>query len=125
MRGEATAWHMMHLGTLALSGAGMLIIEATAVEPDGRITPGDLGLWDDATETALRPVFAAIREYSKIPVTVQFARAGRKASSHKPWDGGQLISVADGGWMTHCPSEIAHKPEETPPLVLDTAGLLA
>ena len=53
-RGEATAWHMIHLGQLALSGAGMLFIEATAVEPDGRITPGDLGLWDDATEAALR-----------------------------------------------------------------------
>ena len=84
VRGEATAWHMMHLGSLALSGAGMLIIEATAVEPDGRITPGDLGLWDDATEAALRPVLAAIRQYSKIPVTVQLAHAGRKASSHKP-----------------------------------------
>src|SRR6516225_11982467 len=70
-RGEATAWHMIHLGHLALSGAGILFIEATAVEPDGRITPGDLGLWDDATEAALRPVMAAIRQYSKIPVTMQ------------------------------------------------------
>jgi 2,4-dienoyl-CoA reductase-like NADH-dependent reductase (Old Yellow Enzyme family) len=124
VRGEATAWHMIHLGSLALSGAGMLIIEATAVEPDGRITPGDLGLWDDATENALRPVLAAIRQYSKIPVTVQLAHAGRKASSHTPWEGGALIAVADGGWMTHAPSAIAHKPEETPPLALDTAGLL-
>jgi 2,4-dienoyl-CoA reductase-like NADH-dependent reductase (Old Yellow Enzyme family) len=124
VRGEATAWHMIHLGSLALSGAGMLIIEATAVEPDGRITPGDLGLWDDATENALRPVLAAIRQYSKIAVTVQLAHAGRKASSHTPWDGGALISVADGGWMTHAPSAIPHKPEETPPLALDTAGLL-
>jgi 2,4-dienoyl-CoA reductase-like NADH-dependent reductase (Old Yellow Enzyme family) len=123
-RGEATAWHMIHLGGLALSGAAMLFIEATAVEPDGRITPGDLGLWDDATEAALRPVLAAIREYSDIAVTMQLAHAGRKASSHKPWDGGQLISVADGGWMTHAPSAIPHKPEETPPLALDTAGLI-
>jgi 2,4-dienoyl-CoA reductase-like NADH-dependent reductase (Old Yellow Enzyme family) len=122
-RGEASAWHMMHLGSLALSGAAMLFIEATAVEPDGRITPGDLGLWDDATEAALRPILAAIRQYSSIAVTMQLAHAGRKASSHKPWDGGQLISVADGGWMTHAPSAIAHKPDETPPLALDTAGL--
>ncbi|QSN61263.1 MULTISPECIES: NADH:flavin oxidoreductase/NADH oxidase [unclassified Caballeronia] len=123
-RGEATAWHMIHLGHLALSGAGMLCIEATAVEPDGRITPGDLGLWDDATEAALRPVLAAIRQHSKIAVTMQLAHAGRKASSQKPWEGGQLVSVADGGWMTHAPSAIAHKPGETPPLALDTAGLL-
>jgi 2,4-dienoyl-CoA reductase-like NADH-dependent reductase (Old Yellow Enzyme family) len=123
-RGEATDWHMIHLGSLALSGAGMLFIEATAVEPDGRITPGDLGLWDDATENALRPVMAAIRKYSQIPVTMQLAHAGRKASSHTPWEGGQLISVADGGWMTHAPSAIPHKPDETPPLALDTAGLL-
>ena len=123
-RGEASAWHMIHLGHLALSGAGMLCIEATAVEPDGRITPGDLGLWDDVTEAALRPVLAAIRQYSNIAVTMQLAHAGRKASSRKPWEGGQLISVADGGWMTHAPSAIAHKPDETPPLALDTAGLL-
>ncbi|KND61485.1 NADH:flavin oxidoreductase, Old Yellow Enzyme family [Candidatus Burkholderia verschuerenii] len=123
-RGEATDWHMIHLGSLALSGAGMLFIEATAVEPDGRITPADLGLWDDVTENALRPVMAAIRKYSKIPVTMQLAHAGRKASSHAPWDGGQLISVADGGWMTHAPSAVPHKPEETPPLALDTTSLL-
>ncbi|SAL18476.1 NADH:flavin oxidoreductase [Caballeronia turbans] len=123
-RGEATAWHMIHLGHLALSGAGMLFIEATAVEPDGRITPGDLGLWDDVTEAALRPVLAAIRQYSKIAVTMQLSHAGRKASSRKPWEGGQLISVADGGWMTFAPSAIAHKPEETPPLALDAAGLI-
>jgi 2,4-dienoyl-CoA reductase-like NADH-dependent reductase (Old Yellow Enzyme family) len=124
VRGEATAWHMIHLGSLALSGASMLFIEATAVEPDGRITPGDLGLWDDATEDALRPVLAAIRDYSDIAVTMQLAHAGRKASSAVPWEGGQLISVADGGWMTHAPSAIPHKDDETPPLALDTAGLL-
>lgn len=124
-RGEATNWHMIHLGSLALSGAGMLFIEATAVEPDDRITPADLGLWNDATENALRPVMAAIRKYSNIPVTMQLAHAGRKASSHTPWDGGQLISVADGGWVTHAlPSPIPHKPDETPPLALDTACLI-
>src|ERR1700733_3819959 len=69
--GKATAWHMIHLGSLALSGAGMLVLEATAVEAIGRITPGDLGLYDDATEEALTPVLAAIRKYSKIPVAMQ------------------------------------------------------
>src|SRR5258708_5853695 len=76
--GEANAWHFVHLGGLALSGAGLLCVEATAVEPDGRITPGCLGLWDDATETALRPALAMIRQYSKIPVAMQIAHAGRK-----------------------------------------------
>lgn len=85
--GAATPWHMMHLGSLALSGAGMLCIEATAVEASGRITPGDLGLYDDATEAALKPIMAAIRAHSKIPVAMQLAHAGRKASSRAPWQG--------------------------------------
>ncbi|CAB3760720.1 NADH:flavin oxidoreductase/NADH oxidase [Paraburkholderia solisilvae] len=122
-RGEANAWHMIHLGHLALSGAGLLCIEATAVEPDGRITPGDLGLWDDVTEAALVPVLAAIRKYSGIPVAMQLAHAGRKASSHAPWDGGQLIPVSAGGWLPHAPSALPHKAGEEPPLALDVAGL--
>ncbi|WP_017772273.1 NADH:flavin oxidoreductase/NADH oxidase [Paraburkholderia kururiensis] len=122
-RGEATAWHMIHLGQLALSGAGMLCIEATAVEPDGRITPADLGLWDDATEAALKPVLAAIRKHSPIRVAMQLSHAGRKASSHVPWEGGQLIPVAEGGWQPHAPSAVPHKEGEAPPLALDAAGL--
>ena len=101
----------------------MLFIEATAVEPDGRITPGDLGLWDDATEAALKPVLAAIRKHSKIAVTMQLAHAGRKASSHVPWDGGQLIPVSEGGWLPCAPSAVPHKEGEVAPLALDTAGL--
>ncbi|WP_446903928.1 NADH:flavin oxidoreductase/NADH oxidase [Burkholderia sp. YIM B11467] len=122
-RGEATDWHMIHLGHLALSGAGLLCIEATAVEPDGRITHGDLGLWDDVTEAALTPVLAAIRKHSPIPVAMQLSHAGRKASSAAPWEGGQLVSVADGGWLPHGPSAVPHKDGETPPLALDAAGL--
>jgi 2,4-dienoyl-CoA reductase-like NADH-dependent reductase (Old Yellow Enzyme family) len=122
-RGEATDWHMIHLGHLALSGAAMLCIEATAVEPDGRITPGDLGLWDDATENALARVLNAIRAHSRIAVGIQLAHAGRKASSRAPWEGGQLISVADGGWMPHAPSALPHRADEPPPLALDTGGL--
>ncbi|ACC72228.1 NADH:flavin oxidoreductase/NADH oxidase [Paraburkholderia phymatum STM815] len=122
-RGEATAWHMIHLGHLALSGAGMLCIEATAVEPDGRITPADLGLWDDVTEEALKPVIAAIRKHSKVHIAMQLSHAGRKASSNVPWKGGQLISVANGGWLPHAPSAIPHKAGEEAPLALDSAGL--
>ena len=121
--GEANSWHFIHLGNLALSGAGMLCIEAAAVEPDGRITPGDLGLWDDATEAALKPVLAAIRQHSKIAVTMQLGHAGRKASSAVPWDGGQLIPVAKGGWVTHGPSARAQMEGEELPLALELSGL--
>ena len=121
--GRATAWHMIHLGHMALSGAAMLCIEATAVEPEGRITPGCLGLWDDGTEAALRPVMAAIRQYSKIAVAMQIAHAGRKASSHLPWDGGQLIPPSQGGWVPFAPSAVEQKPGEAPPRALDKAGM--
>src|SRR5271168_3887572 len=73
--GLANAWHATHLGQLAVSGAGMLTVESTAVEPEGRITPGDLGLWNDATQTAFKSVLTPIRRYSKIPVVLQLAHA--------------------------------------------------
>jgi NADPH2 dehydrogenase len=121
--GAATLWHVIHLGGLALSGAGMLCIEATAVEPAGRITPGCLGLWDDATEAALRPALAAVRRYSKIAVAIQLAHAGRKASCRMPWAGGTLIPPAEGGWVTQAPSALPQNPGEAEPAALDEAGL--
>jgi len=121
--GEANAWHLMHLGSLACSGAGMLCIEATAVEPVGRISPGDLGLWNDKTEAALRPILAAVRRYSKTVVAIQLAHAGRKGSSRVPWEGGELIPVSEGGWVPHAPSPLPHKEGEPAPLELDSAGL--
>ncbi|MET0877403.1 MAG: NADH:flavin oxidoreductase/NADH oxidase [Tardiphaga sp.] len=122
--GCATDWHMIHLGTMALSGAGLLCLEATAVEAIGRITPGDLGLYDDATEAALKKVLAAIRNHSKIAVAVQLAHAGRKASSHAPWDGGQQVPSNEGGWVAQAPSAIPQKPGELPPQEIDAAGLV-
>jgi 2,4-dienoyl-CoA reductase-like NADH-dependent reductase (Old Yellow Enzyme family) len=121
--GAATAWHMIHLGHLALSGAGMLILEATAVLPEGRITPTDLGLWDDETEAALKPVIEAIRKHSRIAIGVQLAHAGRKASTRSPWEGGQQIPVAQGGWATHAPSALPHAEGEETPVALDAAGM--
>ena len=121
--GEANDWHFTHINSLALSGAGIFCIEATAVEASGRITPGCLGLWNDATEAALRPILASVRKRSKTAVMMQLAHAGRKASSHTPWDGGQLIPVAEGGWRAEGPSAIPHKEGETPPLAFDAAGL--
>ncbi|MFZ6849600.1 NADH:flavin oxidoreductase/NADH oxidase [Undibacterium sp. RuRC25W] len=121
--GKPTDWHLIHLGGLALSGAGLLIIEATAVEPIGRISPADLGLWSDETEAAFAKVLSSIRQYATMPIAIQLAHAGRKASSQAPWDGGQLISPENGGWQTVAPSAIAHGAHEAPPVALDAAGL--
>jgi len=121
--GEANDWHFTHINTMALSGAAMFCIEATHVERIGRITPGCLGLWNDATEAALRPILAAVRKHSKIAVAMQLAHAGRKGSSHKPWNGGQQIPPGEGGWQTEGPSDVPHKEGELPPRALDANGL--
>jgi len=123
--GSATDWHMIHLGNLALSGAGLLILEASAVTADGRISPDDLGLYSDANQAALVPVLATIRRWSPMPVGVQLAHAGRKASCAAPWAGGKQIAPdAAGGWQTVAPSALAFQPDtEQPPLALDAAGL--
>jgi NADPH2 dehydrogenase len=101
----------------------MFCIEATHVEAIGRITPGCLGLYNDATEAALKPILASVRKRSKTAVAMQLAHAGRKGSSHTPWDGGQQIPVSEGGWQAVAPSAIAHKAGEAAPLELDAAGL--
>lgn len=121
--GRATAWHLIHLGNMALSGAGLLCIEATAVEAEGRITVRDLGLWNDVAESALRPVLSAIRQYSRVSVFIQLAHAGRKASSEVPWEGGRLLPVSAGGWMPVAPSALPQKSGEPPPAALDAAGM--
>jgi len=122
--GNATDWHLIHLGHLALSGAALMTIEATAVLEEGRITPADLGLYSDANEAALARVMAAIRANSPIKVALQLAHAGRKASSQVPWDGGQQIPSADAqGWVTDAPSAVPHAPGEEAPHALDAAGL--
>jgi 2,4-dienoyl-CoA reductase-like NADH-dependent reductase (Old Yellow Enzyme family) len=121
--GEANDWHFTHINTLALSGAAMFCIEATHVEAIGRITPGCLGLWNDATEAALKPILASVRKHSKAAVAMQLAHAGRKGSSQRPWEGGQLIPLSEGGWQTVGPSALPHKQGEAAPLALDTPGL--
>jgi 2,4-dienoyl-CoA reductase-like NADH-dependent reductase (Old Yellow Enzyme family) len=122
--GRMTDWHAMHLGTLAQSGAGVLTIEATAVTPEGRISYGDVGLWDDVTEKAMADVLASVRRWSDMPVAIQLAHAGRKASTEKPWDGGEQIAPgAANGWQTLAPSPLPFLPAENPPEALDAAGL--
>ena len=121
--GCATDWHLMHLGQMALSGAGLLIIEASAVEPEGRISAEDLGLWSDANEAALSRVLDAVRTYSDMPIAIQIGHAGRKASVARPWEGGAQIAPAEGGWQTVAPSAQPHAPGEHPPQALDESGL--
>lgn len=122
--GTAGDWHLIHLGHLALSGAGLLTIEATAVEPEGRITPGCLGLYDDANEAGLARVLAAIRAHSAIPVAIQLAHAGRKGSSRAPWQGGAQIPLGEpGAWQAVSASALPQRDAEQPPVALDAAGL--
>ncbi|MFC0388431.1 NADH:flavin oxidoreductase/NADH oxidase [Muricoccus vinaceus] len=122
--GAAGDWHLIHLGHLALSGAGLMILEATAVSPVGRISPGDLGLYSDANEAALARVLGALRAHSPMPVAVQLSHAGRKGSSRAPWEGGaQILPGEPGGWKTEAPSAVPHSPEEDAPAALDRAGL--
>ncbi len=123
INGEANDWHFTHINNLALSGAAMFCIEATHVEAIGRITPGCLGLYNDATEAALKPILASVRKHSKTAVAMQLAHAGRKGSSHVPWDGGQQIPLAQGGWQTEAPSALPIKEGEAPPRALDTLGM--
>ena len=117
--GQATDWHLSHWSNMLNSGAGLFIIEATAVSPEGRITPGCLGLWDDETAMALKNHLQRARSLApNMPVCIQLGHAGRKASSAVPWQGGMLLSPAEGGWSTWGPSAVPHLPQETPPQAL-------
>ncbi|MES2876788.1 MAG: NADH:flavin oxidoreductase/NADH oxidase [Pseudomonadota bacterium] len=119
VNGEATDWHLMHWGNLLNGGAAMLTIEATAVVPEGRITPACLGLWDERTERALADTLQRARQLAPhTAVCIQLAHAGRKASSAVPWQGAQLLSQEQGGWETFGPSAEPHLPTEPPPTAM-------
>ncbi len=122
--GCMTDWHLIHLGQLALSGAALLTIEATGVTPDGRITYADVGLYDDATEKAMGRVLDGIRKWSDMPIAIQLAHAGRKASTDKPWFGGSQIAPDHAnGWQTVSASNIPFNPKYVAPTALDKDGL--
>jgi 2,4-dienoyl-CoA reductase-like NADH-dependent reductase (Old Yellow Enzyme family) len=117
-------WHLIHLGHLALSGAALLTIEATAVLPEGRITWKDVGLWNDENEAAMRRTLEGIRRWSDMPIAIQLAHAGRKASTEVPWEGGAQIPPGDRhGWQTVAPSAAPFAEGEVPPVALDREGL--
>ena len=127
--GSAQPWHQVHYGMLAMSGAGLLCLEATHVEREGRITQGCLGLYSDDNETALKPVIDWVRGWMPgVKLGVQLAHAGRKASAQRPWKGGGPLTQADAPdrpWTTYGPSALAYDPEKSwhTPVALDAVGL--
>lgn len=108
--GVATDWHHVHLTTRAIGGVGLVIVEATAIEPEGRITQNCLGLWNEKQVEALQPIVSSIKSHGAV-AGIQIAHAGRKASSHVPWKGGGPLSLNEGAWQTVAPSAIAYAPD--------------
>ncbi len=122
--GEMSDWHLIHLGNLALSGAAILTIEATAVTPEGRISYGDVGLYSDGCQRAMDRVLTGVRRWSDMPIAVQLGHAGRKASTEIPWKGGHQIAPGqEHGWKTTAPSSIAFREHYDQPNSLDKSGL--
>ena len=103
--GVATDWHLVHLGSRAVGGAGLVIAEATAVAPEGRITPGDMGLWSDKHVEPIARINRFIKQQGAVP-GIQIAHAGRKASAARPWEGGAHLADNAGGWPTLAPSPL-------------------
>lgn len=104
--GMPTDWHLVHLGSRAVGGAGLVIMEATAVSPEGRISPSDAGIWSDAHAEAYKRITEFIKQQGAV-AGIQLAHAGRKASTAEPWNGGKIVAEGYGGWETVAPSAIA------------------
>ena len=115
-------WHFVHLGSRAVGGAGLLITEATAISPEGRISAGDVGLWNEAQQQAWQPIVAFIKAHGAA-AGVQLAHAGRKASSMRPWEGGGPLAADAGAWPTVAPSAIPFDTHWHVPQALDAAGI--
>ena len=112
--GFANDWHLVHLGCRAVGGAGLVITEAAAVSPEGRITPDDLGIWKDEHIPFLQRINEFIKAQGSVP-GIQLAHAGRKASHHKPWKGGKALTEEEGAWQTLAPSAVPFTPLEPSP----------
>ncbi len=120
--GFTNDWHLVHLGSRAIGGAGLVIAEATGVSPEGRITPGDTGIWKDEHIEGFRRITRFIHEHGSI-AGIQLAHAGRKASCAAPWDGGKQLAESEGGWRTVAPSALPFNPEDRLPVALDETGI--
>lgn len=121
--GLANDWHFVHLGSRAVGGAGLVIVEATAVTPEGRITPQDMGIWTDGHVASLKRIVDFMHQHGS-RAGVQLAHAGRKASTARPWEGGKKLLPADGGWTdVLAPSAIPFSKDYPQPVELDKAGI--
>lgn len=120
--GFATDWHLVHLGSRAVGGAGLIITEATAVSPEGRISPEDLGIWKDEHIEKLQQITGFISGQGCVP-GIQLAHAGRKASTDVPWKGRGKVDAAQGGWTTVAPSALPFSDTYPKPVALDKAGI--
>src|SRR6202165_1404956 len=107
--GFANDWHLVHLGSRAVGGAALIITEAAAVSPEGRITPQDLGIWKDGHIEFLQRITQFIKRHDAVP-GIQLAHAGRKASHHRPWEGGMALDREEGAWQTEAPSRSEERP---------------
>ena len=122
VEGFANDWHLVHLGSRAVGGAGLIIQEATAVSPEGRITPADLGLYYQEQVEKLKQITSFVLQQGSVP-GIQLAHAGRKACCAEPWNGGRQIAQQDGGWSTVSSSAVPFFPEDELPVSLDAAGI--
>jgi 2,4-dienoyl-CoA reductase-like NADH-dependent reductase (Old Yellow Enzyme family) len=120
--GFANEWHLVHLGSRAIGGAALILTEATAVSPEGRISPEDLGIWKNAHIIKLKEVVAFIHAHGAV-AGIQLAHAGRKASCLSPWKGGTQIAREAGGWQTVAPSAIPFRPGDMVPEALTIEGI--
>jgi len=121
--GFANDWHLVHLGSRAVGGAALVMAEATAVVPEGRISPQDLGIWKDAHVETLKRIFRFLESQGAVPA-IQLAHAGRKASTAPPWQGGGRVSESDGGWRpTYAPTAEAFGEADIVPQEIDHAGI--
>jgi len=123
--GFANDWHLVHLGSRAVGGAGLVIVEATAVEDRGRITPSDLGIWTDQHIEPLARITRFIKKHSASVSGIQLAHAGRKASTDAPWRGGKPVAESDGGWKAVAPSPIPFSDGDAPPAELSVQEIRA
>ena len=117
--GCVSDWHLMHLGQFAVSGAGLILVEMTNVQLEGRISPHCVGLFNDETEAALQRVVEFCRTYGNVPIGIQLAHAGRKASTRPPWQDRQYIPPKEGGWVPVAPSAISTGRGGAVPMALD------
>lgn len=121
--GFANEWHLVHLGSRAVGGAGLVFSEAAAISPEGRISPDDLGIWKDEHLPMLKRITRFIEANGSV-AGIQLAHAGRKASVHRPWEGGgQIAPNEPRGWQTVAPDAIPFIDTQSPPLALDRAGI--